>query len=95
MKRNRYFMIGVLLLLLGLQFKFVHSVVLNEPSTRVLAKFASDTPLAAQDMATNVYMNVHPSPKKRIEPPKWIGWILLTAGGVIFLHALILPPARD
>ncbi len=32
--RNRYFMIGILLFLLGMQFRMVESFVLNETSTR-------------------------------------------------------------
>lgn len=93
--RNRYFMFGVLLLLLGLQFRIVHSFVLNETGTRALAKIASDTQLAAQDFGTSMYLNVHPSPRKTIQPPHWLGWVLLTSGGVIFLHALALPASKS
>lgn len=93
--RNRYFMFGVLLLLLGIQFRMVHSVVLNETGTRALAKIAKGTQLASQTVATDVYLNVAPKPRKKIEPPHWLGWILLTVGGVICLHALALPPPRQ
>ena len=89
--RNRYFMIGVLLLLLGLQFRMLHSFVLNETGTKVLAKIAKDTQLAAQEMSTDLYMNVVPTQTKTITPPHWLGWIMLTAGGVIFLHSMVLP----
>ncbi len=34
MYRNRYFLLGVLLLLLGIQFRMVDSFVLNESATR-------------------------------------------------------------
>ena len=93
MERKRYFMIGILLLLLGLQFKLVHSVVLNESSTRALANLATDTQIAAQDGAPSLYVNQQ-QPRRRIQPPAWLGWVLLTAGGVITLHALVLP-ARE
>lgn len=89
--RNRYFMIGVLLFLLGIQFRMVESFVLNEPSTRVLARIAKNSQVASQDFSTNLYMNVHPSPKKSIKPPGWLGWALVTAGSVICLHAMVLP----
>ncbi len=91
--RNRYFLIGILLILLGIQFRLVHSVVLNETSTKALSKITKDTQLASQDFATNLYMNTAPSPKKTIQTPPWLGYILLTAGGIIFLHAMVLPPA--
>lgn len=92
--RNRYFMIGVLLFLLGIQFRMVESFVLNETSTRALARIAKDSQIASQDFTTDLYMNVHPSPKKEVKPPHWLGWALLTAGGVICLHAMVLPKTR-
>lgn len=92
--RNRYFTIGILLLLLGIQFRMVHSVVLNETGTRALAKIAKDTQLASQDLGTTLYMNYSPKPRKTIEPPRWLGLLLLTAGGVVCLHALSLPAPK-
>lgn len=89
--RNRYFMIGMLLFLLGIQFRMVESFVLNEASTRVLARVAKDSKLASQSFSTDMYMRVHPSPKKSVEPPHWLGWALLTVGGVVCLHAMVLP----
>ncbi len=93
--RNRYFMIGVLLFLLGIQFRSVESFVLNEPSTRMLARFTTGSQYAsAQDFGTSLYLNVHPSPKKQMKPPTWLGYVLLTAGGVICLHAMVLPKSN-
>ncbi|MEO8270272.1 MAG: hypothetical protein ABI557_11175 [Aureliella sp.] len=89
--RNRYFMIGILLILLGIQFRMVESFVLNETSTRALAKVVKDSQLAAQDFGSALYLNVHPSPKKSVKLPSWLGWALLTSGGVVCLHALVLP----
>ena len=89
--RNRYFMIGLLLFFLGIQFRMVESFVLNEASTRVLARVAKDSQIASQDFGTDMYMRVHPSPKKTVKPPHWLGWALLTIGGVICLHAMVLP----
>ncbi|RMF39659.1 MAG: hypothetical protein D6753_13240 [Planctomycetota bacterium] len=92
--RNRYFMIGVLLFLLGIQFRMVESFVLNEASTRALAKIAKDSQLASQDFATQLYLDANPKAKKTVKPPHWLGWVLLTAGAVISLHAMVLPKPR-
>ncbi len=93
--RNRYFMIGVLLFLLGIQFRSIESFVLNEPSTRMLARFTHGSQYAsAADFGTSLYLNVHPSPKKQLKPPTWLGWVLLTSGGVICLHAMVLPKSN-
>ena len=89
--RNRYFMFGIILFLLGLQFRLVDSFVLNENSTRALQKFAQKAKITDNNLATNVYMQVAPSPKKSLNPPNWLGFVLLTVGGVISLHAMVLP----
>jgi hypothetical protein len=88
--RNRYFMFGVILFLLGLQFRLVDSFVLNESSTRALHRFAQRSSIADNNVATNVYMQVA-TPKKSLRPPNWLGFVLLTVGGVMSLHALVLP----
>ncbi|GIX00411.1 MAG: hypothetical protein KatS3mg111_3743 [Pirellulaceae bacterium] len=92
--RNRYFMIGVLLLLLGIQFRMVESFVLNESSTRALARIAHESQLASQDFATQLYLDANPKAKKTIKPPHWLGWVLLTAGAIMSLHALVLPKPK-
>lgn len=92
--RNRYFMFGIILFLLGMQFRLVDSFVLNESSTRALHRIAKRSQVASNDVATNMYMSVAPSPKKAITPPSWLGWVLLTTGGVICLHAMILPKSK-
>ncbi|MBL8871380.1 MAG: hypothetical protein JNK90_16495 [Planctomycetaceae bacterium] len=89
--RNRYFTIGVIVFLLGIQFRMVDSFVLNEPSTRALAKFGQQTQMASNDPATEFIINNHPSPKKTVRPPRWLGWIMLTSGAVMCLHAFALP----
>jgi hypothetical protein len=89
--RNRYFMFGVILFLLGLQFRLVDSFVLNESSTRALHKFAQSSKIAdSSSVATNLYMDVG-SPRKNVKPPNWVGFVLLTVGGVMSLHAMVLP----
>lgn len=88
--RNRYFMIGVVLFLLGIQFRMVDSFVLNESTTKVLHRFVTKTEIAETNAATNMYVELG-APKKTIKPPKWLAFVLLTSGGVMALHALVLP----
>jgi len=93
MQRNRYFMLGVVLFFLGLQFRLVDSFVLNEGSTRALQKIVKQAKVAeGGNPATNAFMQASPvMPKKSFKPPQWLGFVLLTVGGVISLHALVLP----
>lgn len=88
--RNRYFMFGAILFMLGLQFRLVDSFVLNESSTRTLHKIAQQSKIAENNVAANMYMEMG-TPKKTIKPPNWVGFVLLTAGGVMALHAMVLP----
>ncbi len=89
--RNRYFAFGMVLFLLGIQFRMVESFVLNEASTRALHRFAKQSQIASSGGMAEMYMNVAPSPKKTIKPPNWLGWVFLTTGVVIGLHALAIP----
>lgn len=93
--RNRYFLAGVLLILLGIQFRMVHSFVLNEPATRALARFSKQTAVAEQSSLSDFMMQVHPKPTKRITPPRWFGLSLITVGAIITLHAVAIPKHRD
>ena len=90
--RNRYFMLGIILFLLGIQFRMVDSFVLNEGSTRALQRIAKQAKVAdANSATTNAFMQASPSPKKSFKHPPWLGFVLLTVGGVMSLHALVLP----
>ena len=88
--RNRYFMIGLLVLLLGIQFRMIDSFTLNETSTRALHRVAQQSELTQPDFRRDAYMSIA-NPKKTISPPDWMGWALLTIGGVVSLHAFVLP----
>ena len=89
--RNRYFLAGVLLVLLGVQFRMVDSFVLNEPTTRAIARVSKSTPVADHSTVSNFMMSVHPKPMKRVTPPRWLGLAMITLGAVISCHALVIP----
>jgi len=91
MNRNRYFLLGVLLILLGIQFRMVDSFVLNEPTTRVLAKVSKQTHVASNDSFSSFLMQVYPKPTKRVHPPRWLGLALIAVGSVVSLHAVAIP----
>ncbi|MDA7977159.1 MAG: hypothetical protein MPJ50_00140 [Pirellulales bacterium] len=88
--RNHIFMIGALLLFLGIQFRMVESVVLNEKTTQFLAqKFGDPAQKTAVSMPT--FFGGSSQAQKVIEPPNWVGWIMLSAGVVLVLHSLAMP----
>lgn len=89
--RNRFFLIGILLVLLGAQFRMVDSFVLNENATRTLAKVSRKASVSKENTLDNMMLQVHPNPTKRVHPPRWLGLAMIAVGSVVSLHALAMP----
>ncbi|HQU43586.1 MAG TPA: hypothetical protein PK867_12295 [Pirellulales bacterium] len=88
LNRNHYFMAGVVLVLLGMQLRFVDSFVLNEQTTRMLNQPSSEGMMSIRPML----QGVTPMPRKVIKPPQSLGWALMSIGSVLILHALAMKP---
>ena len=95
LNRNQYFMIGLVLLFLGLQFKFVDSYVLTPDAASFVAKrlgkdkSAGSTGLMSQPFTSAAAAS--PAPQHRtFEPPPWLGWALMSVGAVLILHSLAM-----
>ena len=93
--RNRYFLVGILLVLLGIQFRMIDSFVLNESTTRVLAK-VTKTEIVADNSTFGSFVSAFtPAPTKRVTPPRWTGLAMIAAGAVICFHAFSIPKQGD
>jgi hypothetical protein len=89
--RNQYYMAGLVLLLLGIQFRMIESVELKEQFASFIAE-RTDHPLISVSAQTPVLSSVESAAVSRVmHPPEWIGWMLLSLGGVLALHALAMP----
>jgi len=88
MNRNQYFFLGIVLLLLGLQFRLVSSYILTDEATRFLAERtgSSSTQSAMVDLANNIGETSH----KVLRPPEWLGWCLISVGSVLVLHSFAM-----
>ncbi|MDG2221464.1 MAG: hypothetical protein P8L85_08800 [Rubripirellula sp.] len=96
MYRNRYFFLGILLLLIGIQFRMVESFVLNEKATRALARISKESTVADNSGMGAMLMQIYPNPTKRVAPPRWLGLSMIAIGAVISCHALAIPsPQRQ
>ncbi|TWU49675.1 hypothetical protein [Rubripirellula reticaptiva] len=95
MYRNRYFLAGILLILLGIQFRMVDSFLLNESTTRALARVTKSTPVADNSTMSSFLMQVHPKPMKRVTPPRWLGLAMIAVGVVCSSHALAIPRSHS
>ncbi|MGD9128677.1 MAG: hypothetical protein PVH19_14975 [Planctomycetia bacterium] len=91
LNRNQYFMIGLVLLFLGIQLYATHSVVLTPKCTKILAE-KTGHPMAATidavDAVSGSDKTVAPSHTLVIQP--WIGCSLIALGAVLALHAFAM-----
>jgi len=86
--RNQWFLAGLVLVFLGLQFRLVDSFVLTPEVTQFLAK-RTGHPVAAVNSSLQFFAPaVKPVIKKTVQAPEWLGWALLSLGGVLVLHSL-------
>jgi hypothetical protein len=89
LNRNQFFFIGLVILLLGLQLRFVSAYVLNPEATQFLAERSGEAPAAAASI-----FNLTSTPamgRKVVQPPEWLGWCLISVGAVLILHSLAMP----
>lgn len=93
--RNQYFMIGVVLLALGIQFRLVDSVTLTQEASQFLSKQFNSKKADPSDVPTAFVAAAEDSnivsAKKTIKPPQWLGWALISMGAVLVLHSLAMP----
>ena len=89
LNRNQYLFLGIVILLMGVQFRMVSAYVLTEDATRFLAERSissgSDTALVS------LSNDLGALPNKVIRPPEWLGWCLISVGAVLMLHSLAMP----
>ena len=93
--RNRYFLGGILLILLGLQFRRVDSFVLNEQSTRLVAKMTNTKLVDNTTTLGSIFEPVTPVPRKRVTPPRWLGLSMVAFGCVITFHSFSIPKHNE
>jgi hypothetical protein len=86
--RNQYFLAGLVLLFLGLQFRFIDTVELAPKFSEFLAEKTGHQTLAAVSATTRTANPFDkPIARKTYQPPDWLGWSLLSIGSVLILHS--------
>jgi len=89
--RNQYFLAGLVLLLLGFEFRSVESVQLTPQFTGFLAERTGHPAVAANDTIESLVGAKTSLPPKTVVLPEWIGWFFLSVGAVLTLHSLAMP----
>lgn len=91
LNRNQFFFIGLVVLLVGIQFKYVSAYVLTPETTQFIAERTGQTTSATSGAMT--FFNAtgsSASPKKVLQPPEWLSWCLISVGAVLVLHSLAM-----
>lgn len=88
--RNQYLMAGLLILLFGLELRLVDTFVLNEKTTQFLAQRMRTTQVASANDFPTMFAAAGTGAKKRLQPPRWAGWSLISIGSVLVLHSLAM-----
>ena len=90
--RNQYYLAGLIVLMLGLQFRAVDTIELTPEFTQFLAD-RTGHPLAA--VSTNAPSLTQgeqaPLKGKTLRPPDWLGWSLGSLGVILVLHSWAMP----
>ena len=88
--RNQFFLAGLLLLLLGVQFRMVDSFVLTPEFSKMITK-QQGRPVATASFSIQSMLPTNgPAPARTVHPPEWLGWLLVSAGSVLILHSLAM-----
>jgi hypothetical protein len=90
LNRHQFFFIGLLVLLIGVQFRYVNSFVLNAETTQFLAdRTGQSSGVSATVFAATAGTSA--GPRKVVQPPEWLSWCLISVGAVLCLHSLAMP----
>ncbi|MHB8899524.1 MAG: hypothetical protein ACYC6Y_12310 [Thermoguttaceae bacterium] len=88
--RNQYFLMGLVLIFLGIEFRSIESVQLTPEFTQFLARRTNHPGLAKAETMDSVLGTTTKIPPKTVVPPDWIGYSFLSLGAVLVLHSLAM-----
>ena len=91
LNRNQFFMIGLVILFVGVQAHYVYSVELTPNCVKFLAD-KTGKPMAAAINATDSISgsDATAAPGKTVVVPEFFGWSFMSIGAVLILHALAM-----
>lgn len=87
--RHQWFLTGIVVLLLGIQLRYVETFVLNERTTQFLAQRMKDAQIVSSDVGTSLAASA-PVAKKAVSPPRWVGSMFVSLGSVLLLYSLAM-----
>ena len=89
--RHQLLMAGLMVLLLGAQFRLVETYVFADTASPYIEPL-----LTLQDESTSQPQQALPLARQYVlHVPDWMGWLLLSIGGALVLHSLSIPGIRS
>jgi hypothetical protein len=88
--RNQYFLAGLVLIFLGIEFQRVDTLVLTPECTRLLGEGNNHPAVAASNLLGPLVGAENQVTPKTIRLPEALSWGLLSAGAVLVLHSLAM-----
>jgi hypothetical protein len=85
--RYHVFLVGTVLVLLGVELRLIDSFVLTPKATRFLAEQTGNPVAVASNTVGSLTGAEGPLPSKVIRPPEWMGWFLISVGSVLILQS--------
>ncbi len=86
---NKYFKIGLLILLVGLELRYVETFVLNTAASRFVREKFDSPPAKVAVFVERFFPTTSSFQQQTFEPPKWIGLALISVGAVLILHSFV------
>jgi hypothetical protein len=91
LNRNQFFLLGMVIFLLGVQFRLVDSFILTPKCAKLLAEKTGHPMAAAIEAADNLSgSSTTVAGPHALRPPEWLGWSLMSIGAVLILHAMAM-----
>jgi hypothetical protein len=92
LNRNQFFFIGFVVLLIGIQFRYVSAYVLTPKTTQFIAERTGQASSGASGALSffGAATGTNATPKKVLQPPEWLSWCLMSLGSVLILHSLAM-----
>jgi len=87
-KRQHVLLVGLLLFLVGVQFRLVESFTLSERSSRFVSAQLGD-----RDPPQPASLWQGEPARKVVKPPRWLGLALMSVGSVLTLKSLSMKAA--
>ena len=89
LNRNQFFFLGLFVLLIGVQVRYVSAYVLSPKATQFIADRTGQS--SASTSLFTAATSTFGGPRKVLQPPEWLSWCLISVGAVLCLHSLAMP----